>query len=367
MDCIGPFGNSLRAPACHNELMELVGRTTEELEQIMREMGQPAFRGRQMSEWLYKRSARSFDEMTTLPASVRAGMQERFRHPLVSASAVSRSADGVAKYLVKLPDESSVECVYLPYEDRTSLCISTQVGCAMNCAFCATGIGGLTRDLSAGEMIDQALLAQADQKRRISHVVYMGMGEPLANYAETVRSIRLFTKEMGISARHITVSTVGLAPAIRRLADEGLPVTLAVSIHAPDDVVRSQIMPVARSHPMNELLDACRYWTAQTHRKMTFEYLLLKDVNDSPEQARELAARLRSILANVNIIPYNFVEGRGDFHRPERQKIEAFKRELARSGLTVTERMRRGNPINAACGQLRHEAEKGRKLPASGR
>ncbi|MCC6484468.1 MAG: 23S rRNA (adenine(2503)-C(2))-methyltransferase RlmN [Armatimonadetes bacterium] len=344
--------------------MELIGQTTGELEQIVREMGHPAYRGRQLAEWIYKRAARSTEEMINLPEALRAQIRERFTHPLTNAVEALRSDDGAVKYLVELCDGNRVESVYLPYEDRTSVCISTEVGCAMNCAFCATGIGGLTRNLSAGEMVDQVLLAQADQKQRISHVVYMGMGEPLANYTQTVKSLRLLTGELGISARHLTLSTVGLAPAIRQLADEGLPITLAVSIHAPDDALRAQIMPIARTHSMDELLDACRYWIEKTHRKITFEYLLLENVNDSPEQARDLARRLKSLLANVNIIPYNFVEGRGDFHRPKRQRIDAFKRELEQQQINVTERMRRGNTINAACGQLRHESEKGRKISA---
>ncbi|MEI6915688.1 MAG: 23S rRNA (adenine(2503)-C(2))-methyltransferase RlmN [Armatimonadota bacterium] len=342
--------------------MELTGRTSQELSEMAVEFGQPSFRGNQIGEWLYKKTVRAIDDMINLPASLRAEMALKCQHPLLKISTVDRSIDGTAKYLLDLADGNRVECVYLPYADRKSICISTQVGCAMDCSFCATGIGGLTRDLTAGEIVDQVLLTQAEEKQRITHVVYMGMGEPLANYDQTVKSIRLLLNEVGISARHITVSTVGLAPAIRRLANEGIPLNLAVSIHASADNVRSTIMPIASVHSMADLLDACRYWIETTKRKITFEYLLLAGVNDGPSDAVELGRRIKPLLASVNIIPYNHVEGRGDYRRPDRHRINTFKEALTAAGVTVTERKRKGNPINAACGQLRHESEIGRKI-----
>ena len=345
--------------------MLLAGLTTEELQEWARGQGLGAYRGRQLADWVYRRSARSFDVMTDLPQSLRAGLASVFLHPALHEEARSSSPDGAIKFLVRARDGEKVECVFLPYDDRVSLCVSTQVGCAMDCSFCATGIGGLKRDLSPGEIVDQLLLVQAATGRRVTHVVYMGMGEPLANYAATVASIRLLSKEVGLSARRITVSTVGLPAAIRRLAAERLPVTLAVSIHAPDDDIRRTIMPAARLHPLEDLLDACRHWCAVTRRRMTFEYLLLEGINDSPSQARELARRIRGILGNVNLIPYNHVEGRGAFRRPSRDRIEAFRCALEESGIRTTERMRRGNPVGAACGQLRHEAESGRRIFAS--
>ncbi len=342
--------------------MLLAGLTTEQLQQWAREKGLGAYRGRQLADWVYRRSARSFDVMTDLPQTLRRELQDCFIHPAMSEEGRSESPDGAIKFLVRASGGERVECVFLPYDDRVSLCVSTQVGCAMDCSFCATGIGGLKRDLQAGEIVDQVLLAQAATGRRITHVVYMGMGEPLANYSATVASIRLLSKEVGLSARRITVSTVGLPAAIRRLAGERLPVTLAVSIHAPDDEVRRAIMPAARLHPLEELLDACRLWCAKTRRRMTFEYLLLDGINDSPAQAVQLARRIRGILGNVNLIPYNHVEGRGSFRRPPRERIDAFRAALEESGIRTTERMRRGNPVSAACGQLRHEAESGRKI-----
>jgi len=333
--------------------MELIGRSAEELVEIARQMGEKPFRGRQLAEWLYRHGARSLDAMTTLPAAFRQALAQTAVHPLSRVAAQSPSTDGTVKFLLELGDGNSIECVFLPYEDRTTLCVSTQVGCAMGCAFCATAMGGLKRGLTAGEIVDQVLCAQSETGRRITNVVYMGMGEPLANYGATVRSIRLLAGEVGISARKITVSTVGLTQGIRSLAAEGLPVTLAISLHAPEDALRARIMPAAAKHPLPELLRACREYASVTGRRVTFEYLLLDGVNSSREQARQLAHLLHGMLANVNIIPYNHVEGRGDFRRPPRPCIDAFKDELQRAGVTVTERMRRGNPVSAACGQLR--------------
>jgi len=342
--------------------VNLVGSTTEELVALACECGQPAYRGRQLAGWVYGKSARSFDEMSSLPAALRAALAEGTVHPLWNEVRRSASTDGTTKILAEAADGARVECVFLPYSERSSVCVSTQVGCAMDCAFCATAMGGLSRSLCAGEIVDQVLLVRAALGAAVTHVVYMGMGEPLANYAQTVRSIRLLAEEVGISPRRITVSTVGIPDAIRRLAGEGLPVTLAVSLHAPDDALRRELMPVAGAHSLDSLLRACRDWTQTTRRRMTFEYLLLDGINDSADQARELARRIHGCLANVNIIPYNHVEGRGHFHRPRRAAIEAFKRELERAGIAVTERLRRGNPVSAACGQLRNESVEGRKL-----
>ncbi len=336
--------------------------TTQEIEQRLTDAGYPRYRGRQVSEWLYKRSVRSLRELSNLPEKLRTHLEESFRHPLTTAVQSSESADNTIKFLVQLHDGNRIECVFLPYEDRISLCVSTQVGCAMNCTFCATAIGGLVRDLSAGEIVDQVLMAQASTGRRVTNVVYMGMGEPLANYHETVKSIRLLNQEAGISARRITVSTVGIVPAIRQLAGEGLPITLAVSLHAPTDSLRGSLIPTAFWYPLGDLLEACQFWIEKTNRRVTFEYLLLKGVNDSPNHAHQLAAQISSLLANVNIIPYNHVEGRGQFSRPPREDIDRFKAELELAGVTVTERMRRGNPVDGACGQLRNESEKGRKI-----
>lgn len=346
--------------------MKLTGMNTLELQELAQQMGQPAFRGRQLAEWLYQKSAREIAQMTSLPASFRRELALQAAHPLLAVEQVDASPDGTIKFLHRLQDANRIESVFLPYKDRVSICISTQVGCAMDCSFCATGIGGLTRNLHAGEIVDQVLTAQAHTGQRISHVVYMGMGEPLANFPQTLKSLHLLTGEVGISARRITISTVGLAPAILQLADEGMPITLAVSIHAPSDEIRREIMPVADLHPLDELLDACRYWTSRTKRRITFEYLLLEGVNDSPDHARLLAKQLNDPLSHVNIIPYNHVEGRGDYRRPGRASIERFTSSLESCGIKVTERMRRGNPINAACGQLKHEAEKGLRILAKG-
>jgi 23S rRNA (adenine2503-C2)-methyltransferase len=251
-----------------------------------------------------------------------------------------------------MEDGQRIESVLLPYEDRVSVCVSTQVGCPMACAFCATGISGLVRDLTAGEIVDEVLTLQHDSSRRISNVVYMGMGEPLLNYDNVVRSLHLLNDEVGIGMRHITISTVGVTPRIRKLADEKLQVTLAISLHAPNDELRRSIMPAAARYPLHELMQACREYTDRTHRRITFEYLLIHEVNDLPVHARQLAALLKGLLGNVNLIPYNAVEGLA-FRRPPKARVQAFREILEEEGIAVTQRLERGHSISAACGQLR--------------
>lgn len=341
----------------------LAGLGAQQLREWALGAGAPAYRGAQIADWVYRRSARDIGQMSDLPIHLRDLLSQQFLHPACRLTSSSVSGDGSAKLLWQLADSLSVETVLLPYERRTSVCVSTQVGCAMDCKFCATGIGGLARNLLAGEIVDQVLGAQAECKASVTHVVYMGMGEPLQNYVNTTSSIRLINQELGISVRRITVSTVGIAPAIRRLADEKLGVTLAVSIHAPSDDLRAQFMPVASMHSLPSLIDACRYFAETTGRRVTFEYLLMDGLNDHPAQARELARVIRPVLANVNLIPYNYVEGRGEFRRSSQQAIARFRRALETQGVTVTQRLRRGNPIDAACGQLRNTAEGSKVRP----
>jgi 23S rRNA (adenine2503-C2)-methyltransferase len=335
----------------------LIGQTTAEMERIAQECGEPAYRGRQLARWLYRRGAAAFEQMTDLPQPFRARLAESY---VVGKSRIVHrdiASDGTIKYLLELADGERIESVYLPYEDRVSVCLSTQVGCPAGCAFCATAQGGLARNMTAGEIADQILTLQADNpNRRISHAVYMGMGEPLLNYEGTVQSARLLIKEVGMSARHLTFSTVGIAPGIRRLADEDLPVTLALSLHAPDDDLREQLIPTARKWKLDEILDACREYHAKTKRNLTFEYLLLAGINDSPEQARALAERLRGLPGNVNLIPFNYVETPQGFRRPSAERIAAFRAALEKAGRVTTQRMERGHAISAACGQLRRIA-----------
>jgi 23S rRNA (adenine2503-C2)-methyltransferase len=276
-----------------------------------------------------------------------------------------RAKDGTIKYLLSFPDAEQVESVYLPYEERVSVCLSSQVGCPAGCAFCATAQGGLARNLTAGEIVEQVLTLQIENPaRRISHVVYMGMGEPLLNYEAVVQSVRLLSDEVGLSPRHLTISTVGIAPGIRRLAEENLPVTLALSLHAPDDALRETLIPTARKYRLPEIINACRDYHHRTKRNLTFEYLLLAGINDSPEQAQALARLLRGIPGNVNLIPFNHVETPEGFRRPEAARIAEFRAVLEENGRITTQRMERGHAISAACGQLKRTAGTLRSRPA---
>jgi 23S rRNA (adenine2503-C2)-methyltransferase len=336
-------------------MQSLIGHTTGELETIAAGLDQPAYRGRQIAQWIYRRGAAGFEAMTDLPRALRERLAEQFVVGLPQIAHRDCAADETVKYLTRMADGETVECVLLPYPDRVSVCLSTQVGCPAGCRFCATAIGGLARNLTAGEIVGQALAMQHESARRISHVVMMGMGEPLWNYDALVKSLRILGGELGISMRNLTVSTVGVVPGIRALAHEDLPITLALSLHAPDDALRSELIPTARKWKLEEILDACAEYARNTHRDLTFEYLLIGGVNDSPEQARALAALLKSkeLPGNVNLIPFNFVETREAFRRPTKQSIARFRAELERAGRITTQRMTRGHAITAACGQLR--------------
>lgn len=315
-------------------------------------------RGKQLAAWIYRKGAESFEEMTDLPVSLRKELESRTVINSVRSVVSQKSNDGVIKLLVESGgDNQRFECVLLPYENRVSCCLSTQVGCAMGCAFCATGLGGYDRNLTAGEIVGQYLLLQKLSSQRISHVVYMGMGEPLHNYDAVLKSLRLFHQEVGLSYRHITVSTVGLVPQILRLAKERLPIHLAISLHSPFDSVRGQIMPVAKRWSVQELLGACREYVSATKRKITFEYLLLEGINDTVEQAEALSELVRGIPCFVNLIPFNYVETESGFRRPSPERIKRFRMTLERRGVAVTQRVERGQDIAAACGQLKGEHE----------
>ncbi|RYG88283.1 23S rRNA (adenine(2503)-C(2))-methyltransferase RlmN, partial [bacterium] len=283
-------------------------------------------------------------------------------NPLIVADH-RHSSDGVDKLLVHRGDQAVYECVLLPYEDRVSCCLSSQVGCPMGCTFCATGMGGFDRNLDAGEIVGQYLKLQSLTERRISHVVFMGMGEPLLNLDALLKAIRLLHDEVGLSYRHITVSTVGLVPGIERLMKEDLPIHLALSLHSPFDEVRDRLMPVNHKWPVARVLQAMRDYGRSTGRKVTFEYLLIDGVNDTPEQARALAPMLRGFPNFVNLIPFNWVDtGNMGFRRPSRERVRAFRSILQNAGINVTERTERGHDIAAACGQLAgmHSAERPR-------
>lgn len=342
-------------------MQHLIGLTIKELEAIVQEIGQPIYRGRQLAAWIYRRGAQDFDAMTDLPRDLRARLAEMYAVGLPAVAHKDVSADKTIKYLLEMADGQRIESVSLPYPSRVSVCLSTQVGCLAGCTFCATAQGGLARNLTAGEIVGQLLRMQAESTRRISHAVYMGMGEPLWNYEAVVKSLRLLGTEVGLSLRNLTVSTVGVVPGIRALAEEDLPITLALSLHAPDDDLRARLIPTARKWKLDEILDACAEYVRKTHRNLTFEYLLIGGMNDSPEQARALADLLQAkrLPGNVNLIPFNYVETPQGYRRPERESILRFRETLEKAGRVTTQRMTRGHAISAACGQLRRTVDLG--------
>jgi 23S rRNA (adenine2503-C2)-methyltransferase len=337
----------------------LLGMSTEEIVRLLEEMGQKPYRGRQISAWIYKHRARSFGEMTDLPLSLREQLSAAFSIGRGEVLLERKSCDGTVKLLLGLRDGESVECVYLPYEGRDSVCVSTQVGCPVACAFCATGLMGFRRNLTAGEIVEQVLVAQdiavreQGENARISNVVFMGMGEPLLNLEATVKAMKLINSELGISMRSLTVSTVGVIPAIRRLAEYRLPFTLAVSLHAPEQKLREQIVPLARRYPLDELLQACHEYAEITGRRVTYEYVMLAGVNDSLKHARRLGMLLKGELAHVNLIPYNPCPEIEGFEASPPEQIQRFQEELERCGVRATARVPRGRDIEAACGQLK--------------
>lgn len=336
---------------------DLRGFDREAMEAFALGEGQPAYRGRQLLRWIQGRAVTDFEAMTDLPAAWRASLKARI--PLEPADVVRRQADpedGTVKLLLRLADGELVETVRMRYRYGFSACISTQVGCNVGCRFCASTLGGKRRDLTAAEMAEQALAIQREllpRGERLSRLVLMGMGEPLENYAETVRFLRLAHEPEGlaISYRRMTVSTSGVAPAIERLAEEGLPVTLAVSLHAPNDELRRRLVPMNNRYPIARLMEAVRLYAARTGRRPTFEYVMIDGVNDAAEHARELAGLLRGLPNHVNLIPLN-ESGRGLASSPA-ERIEAFRQVLERAGVEVTVRRSLGRRIDAACGQLR--------------
>jgi 23S rRNA (adenine2503-C2)-methyltransferase len=344
-------------------LPDLRGMLLPELEDLVERLGEPRYRGRQIARWVYAHGAQTVEEMTDLPSA--------FRHRLATVARIGRLTvlrtqdapdHSATKHLVALEAGQTVECVRMRFDDgRRSACISTQAGCAMGCGFCATGLGGFARNLSAGEILGQFLLIRSLGRTRISHIVFMGMGEPLANYEATVRAVRILAAPYGmeVGMRRITVSTVGLAPQIRRLAAERVPITLAVSLHAPTDSLRDQLVPVNRRYPLAELMAACRTYIVATRRRLTFEYVLIDRVNDGVREAQALVRLLRGFRCHVNLIPLNPVEGI-PFVRPPLASVRAFERVLKSAGVPVTVRVERGAEIQAACGQLKLASGQGR-------
>lgn len=318
-------------------------------------LGEKPYRGRQIYAWLHQRAAATYEEMTDIPAKLREELAARYPLATLQTKAVQESRlDGTRKYLFQLRDGNMVESVLMRYRHGNSVCISSQAGCRMGCRFCASALGGLARNLSPGEMLDQVYRIQADIGERVSNVVVMGTGEPLDNYENLLKFISMLTDEAGlhISQRNLTISTCGIVPNMRKLADRNCQATLALSLHAPNQELRRELMPVAAQYGLAETLDACRYYAQQTGRRVTLEYALLGGVNDSLSAARELASLVKGLGCHVNLIPVNPVREYGHV-RPRPDDIRSFKKELEKYGINVTIRRELGQDIDGACGQLR--------------
>lgn len=348
-------------------LLNLVGEDTGEIARILKDRPDARWRSRQISTWIYKKAVADFAEMKDLPAGLRAELAAQYTLQPLTIARHARSSDGVDKLLVHAGDQEVFECVLLPYDKRVSCCLSSQVGCPMGCKFCATGLGGFDRNLKAGEIVAQYLMLQRLSERRIGHVVFMGMGEPLLNFDELLKSLRILHDEVGLSYRHITVSTVGIVPKINELARMKLPIHLALSLHSPLDRVRDTFMPVNKRWPVAEVVGAMKNYQKSTGRKITIEYLLIDRLTDESEQAAELARLLKGTPSVVNLIPFNYVATQEGFRRPERARVRAFRTELEKRGVNVTERVERGHDIAAACGQLagEHHGRFSRRTSAS--
>ena len=336
--------------------MNLKSMTLPELSALLKEMGQPAFRAKQLYGWLH-RGVRSYEEMTNLPGALRAALAEKY--PIHAPTVVRRQEsqkDGTIKYLWQLSDGNCVETVLMRYHYGNTVCISTEVGCRMGCAFCASTIGGLVRKLEPFEMLDEVLFTQVDSGQPISHIVLMGIGEPLDNFDNVMRFLELVNSPegMNISMRHISLSTCGLVPRIDELAKRKLQLTLSVSLHAPNDQIRNTIMPVNKAYPTQELLDACRRYYAETSRRISFEYAMIDGVNDSVENARELISRLRGLPAHFNLIPLNHVE-ESPLKPSSKAAVALFQKTLEDAGIPATVRRTLGGDIDASCGQLRRK------------
>ena len=333
----------------------LLDHTEEELTGIVTGLGGKKFRARQIYGWLAKGAA-SFDEMSNVPLSLRNALAEDGYYsgqPEVVTEQISKT-DGTRKCLYEFRDGARVESVFMKYSYGNSICISSQVGCLMGCTFCASTMDGKLRDLTGGEMLGEVLRMRSLTGEDINHVVIMGMGEPFDNYEEVSRFLRLISDPdgMGLSLRNITVSTCGIIPMIRKFAEDFPQVNLAVSLHAPNGEMRKKTMPVARKYGYEDLLNACREYTEKTHRRITFEYALISGVNDSAEDASELADRLKGWLTHVNLIPLNEVRGR-EYRKSDGSSVAAFRKVLESKGIAVTVRRTLGSDIDAACGQLR--------------
>lgn len=338
--------------------------TLQDLTERLGALGQKPYRAKQVIEWLYAKRVKDFESMTNLPAELRAQLAEQFSFDSLEVVRVLGSEDTTRKFLLRLADGALIESVLIPASpalygetsDRRTLCVSTQVGCAYGCKFCASGLDGWSRNLNAAEIVEQVLKAEEISGERVNNIVFMGMGEPLANFANVMKAVEIINAHwgVGIGARHITLSTSGLAPQIRQLAEQPLQVRLAISLHGATDAVREKIMPVNRKYPLSVLLDACEYYSERKRQPVFLEYILIENVNDRPEDAEALSRLTRRFESKVNCIPYNTVEGLS-WTRPSDARQDAFMEILRRNGVRATIRREKGHDIAAACGQLRRQ------------
>ena len=339
--------------------MNLKSMTQPEIGAVLKELGQPAFRAKQVYTWLHK-GVRSYDEMTNLPKGLRDVLSEKYpiNAPIVVRKQESQK-DGTIKYLWQLSDGNCVETVLMRYNYGNTVCISTEVGCAMGCAFCASTIGGLVRRLEPFEMLDEVLFTQIDSGLPVSRIVLMGIGEPLDNFDNVMRFLELVNSEdgMNISMRHISLSTCGLIPKIDALAAKKLQISLAISLHGPNNEIRSKIMPVNRAYPMEDLLEACRRYFAATGRRIHFEYAMIDGVNDREDDAKEILRRMKGLPAHFNLIPLNHVE-ESPLKPSNKAAVAKFQKILEDGGITATVRRTLGGDIDASCGQLRRKYHK---------
>jgi len=354
-----PMTTTTEAPQADGTLPALIGKTKVELRDLMAELKQPKFRADQLHNWLYVRCAQSFDDMTNMSKAFREELSSRYQINSMTIEQTQVSQDGTVKYLFRCADGNVIESVLMFFKDRESyaICLSTQVGCAINCSFCATGKIGLKRHLSTSEIVEQYTAVQAHSGKEIRNVVFMGQGEPLHNYENSVKAIRVLNDSCEVGMRRMTVSTSGLVDHIDKLADENMPITLAVSLHAPNNEIRSAIMPINKRWPLETLIPSLERYLASTNRRLTMEYILIAGVNDQPQHAHELGQLVKHLKCNINLIPYNPIAEdlprRPDYTRPSNNTIHAFMRVLLNEyNKKVTIRMERGTDIDAACGQL---------------
>jgi 23S rRNA (adenine2503-C2)-methyltransferase len=337
----------------------LLGKSMDELQLLVKELDEPSFRAKQLHQWIYVHCVRDFEQMTNLKKSFREKLASRYQVGSLQVAEKQVSQDGTTKYLFRLADGQVVESVLMYFEERDTyaVCLSTQVGCAVNCDFCATGKLGFKRNLSISEIVEQYVYVQADSQKEVRNIVYMGQGEPMLNYDNLIQATHILNKSAEVGMRHITISTSGIVPRIYDLAQADLQLTLAVSLHAPDNATREAIMPINRKWPLEELMPALHHYVGVTGKRLTIEYILLAGINDQPDHAHALGKLLQELKCNVNLIPYNPIgEGYG-YRRPSGNAIHRFKDILTTYGKKVTLRVERGVDIAAACGQLANKAQ----------